>query len=37
MMGYAKTNPSPLLQRFVARAEELIAGSVPGTDIVKNK
>jgi len=32
MMGYAKTNPSPLPQRFVARAEELIAGSVPGTD-----
>ena len=32
MMGYAKTNPSPLLRRFVARAGELIDGSVPDTD-----
>lgn len=33
MMGYAKTNPSPLLRRFVARADELIAGSLQGKDI----
>jgi len=32
MMGYAKTNSSPLLRRFVARADELIDGSMPGTD-----